>query len=149
MYRKSCHPAQLGATRRRTQDVLVCGPLRRESLPADAGHGPESFRHHFEGLGVVVDENEVAPQYVGRHTGRAAAGEEVEHEIAGVRGGRDDAAEDAERLLGRIARPLGAARGDDRVPPRVRGEFTARGLLGSTSPGAMYGMRSISSALKT
>lgn len=62
-----------------------CKALRTESLPADAGYGLESFRHHFQGFGVVVHEDEVTSQFVGGHAGRAAAREEIQHDIAGVR----------------------------------------------------------------
>ena len=59
--------------------------LGSEALPAHVRYVPEAFHHDLERLGVVVDQDEVAPQFMGRHTGRAAPGEEVEHEVAGIR----------------------------------------------------------------
>ena len=58
---------------------------RTKALPAHVRYVTESFRHHLECFRVVVHEDEVAFQFVGGHSGRAAAREEVQHEVARVR----------------------------------------------------------------
>ena len=65
----------------------------------------------------------------GDRAGRAAAGEEVEHPVAGPRRRLHDAAQDALRLLVRVAGLLRAVGRDDGVPPDVGGQLAARRLL--------------------
>ena len=66
---------------------------------------------------------------------RPRAGERVEAPIARAGRRRHDPAEDAFRLLRGVAGLLPAGRRDDRVPPDIRGELAARGLLRSDEPG--------------
>ena len=98
-----------------------------------ASHDPGSF-------GARVDKEEGAIGFVGGDAGRAAACEEVGDQAAGRAGGQDDAAQNAERLLGGIAGALLAAGGHDRVPEDIDGHpFAAGGFFGADQAvDAMY-----------
>ena len=110
---------------------------RREALPGDP-----------DGIGVVIHEKVAPAQSRRGHAGGAAPAEEIGDQVTGVTGRPDDPLQQLERLLGGVAGPLGARRRHDGHPPGVGRELAARRLLGPTRPGAMYGMRSMSSVLK-
>ena len=99
-----------------------------------AGHlnprqATKAARHHRHGLRVRIHEHEAAAQLEGGDARGSAAGEEVEDQGAGRRGGLHDAPQDPQRFLRRIAGLLRAARRHDGVPPGVGGQLAARRLL--------------------
>src|SRR4051794_13840350 len=107
----------------------VVRSTRGSSGAQELGAVTEPGAHDLDRLLALVDEDEAAAELAGGRPGRAAAREEVEHPVARSTGCGEDAAEDAERLLGRVARLLGPGRRHDRVPPHVGRQLAARGLL--------------------
>ncbi len=99
------------------------------SLDLDSLRPCKPLHHHPDRLLIAIHQQKVPTQLHGGHAGGAAAGEEIEHEVAGVRRCRDDPSQNAERLLGWIAGLFLAGRADDRVPPDIRWQLAARYLL--------------------
>ena len=95
--------------------------------------------HHGDRLGVVVDEHGLASERRCDRAGRAAAGEEVEHDTALRTRRAHDAPQDADRLLRRVAEFLLPGRADDGVPPGVGRQLAARGLLRTDETGREVG----------
>src|SRR6478609_3693898 len=94
-------------------------------------HVLEAAGHYLYGREVVVYQDEAAAQSVAGRACCAATREEIEHHIAGIRGGNDDAAEYSEGLLGWVACFFAAVGGYDGVEPGVGGGLAARGFLGA------------------
>ena len=92
-------------------------------MKTDTGEVPKAPLHNRDGLRVIVNEHERATAFLGRYAGGAAAGEEIEHRIAGIGGSPNNAPQYAERLLRGVAGAFFAICRDDGVPPDICGEL--------------------------
>ena len=100
----------------------------------------EPRAHHRHRLRALVDQ-QVAPAELRRHGAeRAGAGERVKAQVAGPRGGLDEAADQRLRLLRRVAGLLAPGGGDDRVPHHRGRALAALALLGGDQPGSHVGL---------
>ena len=95
----------------------------------------ETAGHYLHSGEVVVDQDEAAAESVAGGACCAAACEEIEHDIAGIGGGDDDAAENSEGLLSGVSCLFAAVSGNDGVEPGVGGGLTARCFLGTDQAG--------------
>lgn len=67
----------------------------------------EPFGHDFDGLRVIINQDKRASQVEAGRANRATAGEEIQHQVARVRRGLQDAVDHAQRFLGGIPGFLG------------------------------------------
>lgn len=95
----------------------------------------EALRHDLDRLRVAIRQQKAPPQFEGRGPGRTTPREEVRDHIAGVGGGLNDPAENAEGFLGGIAGFFFARGADDGMPPRVGWGLPPRGLLRADEAG--------------
>ena len=91
----------------------------------------EAAGHHLHGGEVVVDQDEAAAESMASSTRGAATREEIEHDVAGIGGRDDDAAEDSKGLLSGVPCLFAAVGGHDGVEPGVGGGLAARRFLGT------------------
>ena len=88
------------------------GILGRRGLPDDLElgvlpeHVGQALAHQADGQVGDVDPDPLAAQLLGGGNGSPAAAEGVEHHVAGVGAGLDDAFQEGEGLLGRISKAL-------------------------------------------
>ena len=110
--------------------------------PLEALAWPDLGESRFDLSRVVgreLETQEVPLEFLGDHQGRATAGERVEHDLAGIRTGPDDPAQD---LFGHLAAvPAGAflecpANAGDVPRVAVRGEAIGD-VLGAQDPGVV------------
>ena len=89
----------------------------------------QALRHDLNRRGILVHAHELAAQLSRRRARRPRTREEIQHPIARAGACRNHAAQQAGGLLRGITRLLLTRRRHNRMPPHVRGELTARGLL--------------------
>ncbi len=102
---------------------------RIEAHPLDVLSRPEPASHRDRGFGVVVDEEESAPELQRCGARGATAREEIQHEVSLVGVHCDDAFQYCNWLLGGMACLLVAVGADNGVPPDVRGGLASGGLF--------------------
>src|SRR5215210_3973461 len=113
--------------------------IGNESCPFDVGYIFEAAGHDMQCLLVVVCKDEASSKkQAGRSCG-AAASEEVEDGVAGIRRDFHDTLENAQRLLSWVAGLFLAVGWDDGVPPYVWKALATRSFLCSHEAGGHVG----------